>query len=231
MTPDTINELYDFSGKTLVLTGGTGVLGGEMARALSASNANLVLLVRNEARAQSLLESLPKSKGRHLVLGADVLHRAAVEEAGQVALAQYGRIDGLINGAGGNDPKATTSPQHGFFDIPAEAFQHVINLNLVGTVVPTQVFGRFMADRKQGVIVNISSVSAERPLTRVGAYAAAKAGISNLTQWLAVHMAEEYSPDIRVNAIMPGFFQTEQNRFLLTDKETGALTERGNKII
>ncbi|MBC8133322.1 MAG: SDR family oxidoreductase, partial [Deltaproteobacteria bacterium] len=137
----------------------------------------------------------------------------------------------LVNGAGGNDPKATTNPAHTFFDIPAEAFQHVVNLNLLGTVIPTQVFGKFMAEQKEGVILNVSSVSADRSLTRVGAYGAAKAGISNLTQWLAVHMAEEYSPDIRVNAIMPGFFLTEQNRFLLIDRETGVPTPRGKKIM
>ncbi len=231
MTLDAIRTMYDFTGRTVVLTGGTGVLGSEMAAALAGCNANVVLLARNLPRAEQLIGTLSKTKGRHMALVADVLDRRSVEEAGKGVLSSYGRVDFLVNGAGGNDPRATTNPENRFFDIPAEAYQHVLNLNLLGTVIPTQVFGKCMAEQKEGVILNVSSVSAERPLTRVGAYGAAKAGISNLTQWLAVHMAEEYSPEIRVNAIMPGFFLTEQNRFLLTDKQTGALTERGNKIM
>jgi len=225
MKADSVVEMYDFSGRTVVLTGGTGVLGSEMARALAACNANLVLLARNVARADALLQSLPPGKGRHKAIAADVLNRGSVEEAGQIVRGEYERVDCLVNGAGGNDPKATTNPEHRFFDIPAEAFQHVINLNLIGTVIATQVFGKIMVEHKSGVILNVSSVSADRSLTRVGAYGAAKAGISNLTQWLAVHMAEEYSPEIR------GFFLTEQNRFLLTDRETGAPTPRGKKIM
>jgi NAD(P)-dependent dehydrogenase (short-subunit alcohol dehydrogenase family) len=234
MTSDSIRAIYDFSGRTMVLTGGTGVLGSEMARALAGCGANVILLARNEERANQLIQSFEKSeksKGRHLAIAADVLDRRSVEQAGDKVVAEFGRVDGLINGAGGNDPRATTNPEHRFFDIPADAFQHVVSLNLLGTVIPTQIFGRCMAEQKEGVILNVSSVSADRPLTRVAAYAAAKAGITNLTQWLAVHMAEEYSADIRVNAIMPGFFLTEQNRFLLTDKETGALTARGKKIM
>ncbi len=231
MTSDSMREIYDFTGHTVVLTGGTGVLGSEMARSLAGCNANVVLLARNMARAEQLLRSFAGTKGRHRALTADVLNRASVEDAGAIVRAEYGRADCLVNGAGGNDPKATTNPEHRFFDIPAEAFQHVVNLNLLGTVIPTQVFGKFMADQKAGTILNVSSVSADRSLTRVGAYGAAKAGIVNLTQWLAIHMAEEYSPDIRVNAIMPGFFLTEQNRFLLIDKETGAPTARGKKIM
>lgn len=231
MTAPTIGEMYDFSGRTVVLTGGTGVLGSEMARCLAACNANVILLARNLPRAEQLVTSLAGTKGRHAALAADVLNRGSVEEAGKRVADQYGRVDFLVNGAGGNDPKATTNPEHRFFDIPADAFLHVVNLNLLGTVIPTQVFGKMMAEQKAGVILNVSSVSADRSLTRVGAYGAAKAGISNLTRWLAVHMAEEYSPDIRVNAIMPGFFLTEQNRFLLTDKQSGAPTARGQKII
>ena len=226
-----ITAMYDFTGRTVVLTGGTGVLGSEMARALAGCHANVVLLVRNLGRAEQLIESFGKTTGRHSAFAGDVLDRSSIEDVGRIVLERYGRVDCLINGAGGNDPQATTNPGRRFFDIPADAFQHVVNLNLVGTVIPTQVFGRFMAEQKAGNILNVSSVSAVRPLTRVGAYAAAKAAIGNLTQWLAVHMAEEYSPDIRVNAIMPGFFLTEQNRFLLTEKETGALTVRGKKII
>ena len=222
--------MFDLTGKTVVLTGGTGVLGSEMARAVASADANVVLLARKLDRAQALTQSLG-GKGRHRALAADVVDRAAVEEAARVVKKEYGRVDALVNGAGGNDPRATSTPENRFFDIPVEAFQHVLTLNLVGTVIPTQSFGRLMAEQKEGVIINISSVNASRPLTRIAAYSAAKAGVSNLTQWLAIHMAQEYSPQIRVNAIMPGFFLTEQNRFLLTDQKTGELTPRGKTII
>jgi NAD(P)-dependent dehydrogenase (short-subunit alcohol dehydrogenase family) len=231
MTLDAIRAMYDFSGRTMVLTGGTGVLGSEMARALAGCNANVVLVGRNAAKAEQLIATFAKTKARHMALAADVLDRKAFDEAAKTVLGTYGKVDGLVNGAGGNDPKATTNPEFKFFDIPAEAFGYVMSLNMLGTVIPTQSFGRGMAEKKDGIIVNITSVSAARPLTRVAAYAAAKAGISNFTQWLSVHMAQEYSPNIRVNAIMPGFFLTEQNRFLLTDRESGALTARGKKIM
>jgi len=231
MTSDSVRQMYDFTGRTVVLTGGTGVLGSAMAQALASCNANVVLLARNLERAERLLAGFPVGAGRHRAVVADVLDRSAVERAGAAIRADYGRVDGLVNGAGGNHPKATTNPDQAFFDLPAEAFRHVLDLNLVGTLIPTQIFGKLMAEDRSGSIVNVSSVSADRPLTRVGAYGAAKAGISNLTRWLAVHLAEEYSPDLRVNAIMPGFFLTEQNRFLLTERETGAPTARGRRII
>lgn len=207
------------------------MLGSEMARALARAGANVVLLARNQARAEELIRSFDRSPGKHRAIVADVLERQAVDEAVKLVAGAYGRVDGLVNGAGGNDPRATTNAERRFFDVPVEAFAHVVNLNLLGTVIPTQAFGRLMAEQKEGVIINISSVSAERPLTRVSAYSAAKAGISNLTRWLAVYMAEEFSPAIRVNAIMPGFFLTEQNRFLLTERESGALTARGRSIM
>jgi NAD(P)-dependent dehydrogenase (short-subunit alcohol dehydrogenase family) len=222
---------YDFSGRTVVLTGGTGVLGSEMARALAGCGANVVLLARKVDKAAALVESFAKTKGRHLVLAADALERPAVEKAAKAAVEQFGRVDALVNGAGGNDPRTTTNPDNRFFDIPAEAFSQVVSLNLLGTVIPSQVFARQMVEQRDGVILNVSSVNASRPLTRIAAYSAAKAAVTNFTQWLAVHLAEEYSPNIRVNALMPGFFLTEQNRFLLTDKDTGALTARGKKIV
>jgi NAD(P)-dependent dehydrogenase (short-subunit alcohol dehydrogenase family) len=231
MTLDAIRAMYDFSGRTVVLTGGTGVLGSEMARALAGCHAHVVLLARNLARAEQLISTFPQSEARHLALAADVLDRRSVEEAVKTVLRDYGRVDCLVNGAGGNDPKATTNPESRFFDLPADAFQQVVALNLMGAVVPSQVFGKVMAEQKEGVILNVTSVNASRPLTRIAAYSAAKAGISNFTQWLAVHMAHEYSPNIRVNALMPGFFLTDQNRFLLTEKETGSLTARGKKIM
>lgn len=231
MTIAGVRALFDLTGKTVVLTGGTGVLGAEMARALASAGANVVLLSRKVDRAEALIATLGDSKGRHRALPADVLDRAAVEATARAVKQEYGRVDALVNGAGGNDPRATTNPENRFFDIPIEAFQTVLTLNLVGTVIPTQAFGRLMAEQKEGVILNVSSVNAARPLTRIAAYSAAKAGVSNLTQWLAIHMAQEYSPNIRVNAIMPGFFLTEQNRFLLTDQKTGAPTARGQKIM
>lgn len=227
-----VDALHDFSGCTAVVTGGTGVLGSEMARALARCNANVVLLARDVARAEATLATFPKAgRGRHLALRADVLDRPALEDAARTVLSAYGQIDFLVNGAGGNDPKATTNADQRFFDLPLGAMEAVTRLNLFGTILPTQVFARPMAERKRGVIVNVSSVNAGRPLTRIAAYSASKAAVSNFTQWLAVHLAEEYSPDLRVNAIMPGFFLTDQNRFLLTEKETGALTARGKKIL
>jgi NAD(P)-dependent dehydrogenase (short-subunit alcohol dehydrogenase family) len=161
----------------------------------------------------------------------DVLDKPSIERAAEEIIKKFGRIDCLINGAGGNNPKATTNAEQSFFDIPAEALEFVTSLNFNGTILPSQVFGKYMVDQKEGVILNISSMSAFHPLTRVPAYSAAKSAVSNFTEWLAVHMAQEYTPAIRVNAIAPGFFLTEQNRFLLTDKDTGELTARGKKIL
>ena len=151
--------------------------------------------------------------------------------AREAILSEFGSIYGLINAAGGNRPTATTSPDLTFFDLPENALRAVFDLNLLGTILPSQVFGQTMAEAGEGVILNISSMNAFRPLTRTPAYSAAKAGVSNFTQWLAVHMAQNCSPHVRVNAIAPGFFLTEQNRFLLTDRETGELTKRGLSII
>ncbi len=156
-------------------------------------------------------------------LPATYLTKPASESAAKTVIAEFGRVDILVNGAGGNKPAATTSPAQAFFDLPEDAIRWVLDLNLMGTILPCQVFGKRMAEQKAGVIVNVSSMNALRPLTRIPAYSAAKAGVSNFTQWLAVYMAQEFSPEIRVNAMAPGFFQTEQNRFLLTDKETGRI--------
>jgi NAD(P)-dependent dehydrogenase (short-subunit alcohol dehydrogenase family) len=231
MDSSRFTQAYDFSGKTIAITGGGGVLCGEMAKALADCHANVVILDRDMGLAEKTLALLTGSKGRHKALFIDVLDKAAIQKAADAIIAEYGKLDGLINGAGGNNPKATTNPEQSFFDIPADALQFVSNLNLLGTVLPSQVFGKCMVNQKEGVILNISSMNAFRPLTRIPAYSAAKAAVSNFTQWLAVHLAQEYSTNIRVNAIAPGFFLTDQNRFLLTDKATGALTTRGNKII
>jgi NAD(P)-dependent dehydrogenase (short-subunit alcohol dehydrogenase family) len=226
-----VAQAYDFSGKTIAITGGGGVLCGEMARALAGCNANIVILDRDVSLGEKVLQTLSGTKGNHKVIFIDVLDKAKVREAAEKTFAEYKKVDILINGAGGNNPKATTNPEQSFFDIPTDAMQFVSNLNLIGTILPSQIFGKHMVAQKAGIILNISSMNAFRPLTRIPAYSAAKAAISNFTQWLAVHMAQEYSPNIRVNAIAPGFFLTEQNRFLLTDKATGELTARGKKIL
>ena len=226
-----ITKAYDFSGKTIAITGGGGVLCGEMAKCLAGCNANIVILDRDMSLGEKALQSLKGTKGKHKAVFIDVLDKAKVQEAADKTLVEYGKVDILINGAGGNNPKATTSAEMSFFDIPAEAIQFVSNLNLIGTILPSQIFGKQMVAQKEGIILNVSSMNAFRPLTRIPAYSAAKAAISNFTQWLAVHMAQEYTPNIRVNAIAPGFFLTDQNRFLLTDKATGELTARGKKIL
>jgi NAD(P)-dependent dehydrogenase (short-subunit alcohol dehydrogenase family) len=231
MSPGSPASSYDFSAKTIAITGGGGVLCGTLAKALAACHANVVILDRDLALGEKTVAGLRGTTGKHKAMLINVLEKEAVDRAADAVVAEYGRVDGLINGAGGNSPMATTNPERSFFDIPADALQFVSNLNLLGTILPSQAFGRVMVKQKQGVILNISSMNAFRPLTRIPAYSAAKAAVSNFTQWLAVHLAQEYSPEIRVNAIAPGFFLTEQNRFLLTDKESGALTARGNKII
>lgn len=231
MDPQSFSRAYDFSGKTVAITGGGGVLCAELARAVAGCNANVVILDRDVSLGEKTLATLSGTQGRHRVEFVDVLDKPVIEKAAANVIAEYGRIDALINGAGGNNPKATTNPQMPFFDIPREAIEFVSNLNLLGTILPSQVFGKLMVAQKDGVILNVSSMNAFRPLTRIPAYSAAKAAVSNFTQWLAVHLAQEYSTNIRVNAIAPGFFLTEQNRFLLTDKDTGALTPRGTKIL
>jgi len=222
---------YDFSDKTVVVTGGTGVLGGEMACALVGCGANVAVLDRNPNLPEELQKPLDAGPGKYMVVYGDVLVREDLEAAAGEVLAAFGAIDILINAAGGNHPDATTSAEIAFFDLPDEALRFVFDLNIVGTILPCQVFGRFMAEKGEGIILNISSMSAFTPLTRIAGYSAAKAGVSNFTRWLAVHMAQEYSPNIRVNALAPGFFLTKQNYFLLIDEASGQLTERGRQII
>jgi NAD(P)-dependent dehydrogenase (short-subunit alcohol dehydrogenase family) len=224
-------DTYDFTGRTMVVTGGAGVLGGEIACSLVACGARVAILDKDPSLADRFQDRLNQGPGSAMVAGGDVLDAAALAESEREILAELGSVDTLINAAGGNHPRATTAADLSFFDLPAEALRFVGELNLLGTILPCQVFGKAMAADKRGVILNISSMNAFRPLTRIPAYSAAKAAVSNFTQWLAVHMAQEYSPDIRVNALAPGFFLTEQNRFLLTDKASGGLTDRGRTII
>jgi NAD(P)-dependent dehydrogenase (short-subunit alcohol dehydrogenase family) len=231
MNLDALTRLYNFSGRTVVITGGAGTLGGEIACALVGCGADVAILDRDRALAEQLVKRVETSIGRFVVVVGDVLDVGTLIEARDRILREFGRVDALVNAAGGNDPRATTGPATPFFDIPPEVMRSVLDLNVLGTVFPSQVFGKAMAERSAGVILNISSMNAIRPLSRVSAYSAAKAAVSNFTQWLAVHMAQEYSPAIRVNAIAPGFVLTTQNRFLLTDQATGGLTPRGKSIL
>jgi NAD(P)-dependent dehydrogenase (short-subunit alcohol dehydrogenase family) len=231
MTSDIQFFKLDLSGQTAVVTGGAGILCAGMCKALAAAGASVAVLDLNLEAAQTLVDEINQAGGKAAAAACNVLDKASIQSAAETVLRQFGRVDILINGAGGNKPQATTSPQTSFFDLPADALRWVFDLNLLGTILPSQVFGSLMAAQKHGVILNISSMNAFRPLTRIPAYSAAKAGVSNFTQWLAVHMAQEYSPEIRVNAIAPGFFLTDQNRFLLTEQESGNLTARGETII
>jgi len=224
-------KMYDFTGRTVAITGGAGMLGGEMAGALVGCGANVAILDLDPSLADRLSHRFEAGPGHATVVFADVLKRDTLLQAEKVISAEFGGMDMLINAAGGNKRQATTRADLSFFDLPEDAVRFVFDLNAVGTILPCQVFGRAMAERGEGVILNISSMNAFRPLTRIPAYSAAKAAVSNFTQWLAVHMAQEYSPNIRVNAIAPGFFLTAQNRFLLVDEETGDLTPRGKTII
>jgi NAD(P)-dependent dehydrogenase (short-subunit alcohol dehydrogenase family) len=223
-------KMYDFTDRTIVVTGATGVLCGAMAKALVGCGANVAILARSREKGEATLNRI-SGPGRATVVVGDALKQETLRDAARAALDEFGRIDGLINGAGGNIPQATTRQELSFFDLPEDALRHVFDLNLLGTILPSQVFGRHMAEQGEGVILNVSSMSAMRPLTRVVGYSAAKAGIDNFTQWLSVHMAQNYSPRIRVNAVAPGFFVTEQNRNLLIDEKTGGPTERGRSII
>lgn len=230
MTQSELIKMYDFNGRSVIITGGTGVLCSAMAGALVECGANVAILARNREKAEAVVAGL-KGPGQKMVVIGDVLDQATLETASRAVLDEFGRIDVLLNGAGGNTPQATTRPDLTFFNLPEEALRYVFDLNLLGTILPCQVFGRQMAEQGEGVIVNISSMSAMRPLTRVIGYSAAKAGINNFTQWLAVHLAQQYSPKIRVNALAPGFFLSEQNRNLLMDPQTNQLTSRGQSII
>jgi NAD(P)-dependent dehydrogenase (short-subunit alcohol dehydrogenase family) len=226
-----LESLFGLADKVAAVTGGGGVLCGAMSRALARAGAKVAVLDLNEAAARRVADDVAAAGGEAISVRCDVLDKASIEAAAQEVMGAFGQVDILINGAGGNKREATTRPDLPFFDLPADAVQWVFNLNFIGTLLPSQVLGRLMAEQGHGAILNVSSMNALRPLTRIPAYSAAKAAVSNFTQWLAVHLAQEYSPRIRVNALAPGFFLTEQNRFLLTDEATGELTPRGKTII
>ncbi len=226
MTNTSLQPNFAISGKTAVVTGGAGVLCAAMCCALADAGAKVAILDINPTAAEQLAGAIRSSGGEAVSVRCDVLDISSIENAAQEVLAKFGSVDILINGAGGNKAQATTNPEQSFFDLPAEALRWVFDLNLMGTILPSQVFGKIMAQQKHGVILNISSMNALRPLTRIPAYSAAKAGVSNFTAWLAVHLAQTYSAEIRVNAIAPGFFVGEQNQKLLLN-EDGSLTPRG----
>jgi NAD(P)-dependent dehydrogenase (short-subunit alcohol dehydrogenase family) len=225
------DSLFDIAGRAAVVTGGAGVLCSTLSRALAGRGVKVAVLDLAKEAAEELAAGISAEGGTAIGLAGDVLDPDSLTRAREAVLAEFGRIDILINGAGGNKKQASTSAELSFFDLPADAVRGVTDLNFLGTLLPSQAFGKAMADRGEGAILNISSMNAFRPLTRIPAYSAAKAAVSNFTQWLAVHLAQEYSPKIRVNAIAPGFFLTEQNRFLLTDPASGELSPRGKTIL
>jgi len=226
-----LTDLFALSGKVAAITGGGGVLCGALARALGKLGVKVAVLDIIEEAAKKVADDIVSGGGEAVGLKTDVLNKESLQEASSRIGETFGKVDILINGAGGNKPDATTTEELEFFDLPESAVRWVFDLNFMGTFFASQVFGREMAARGEGIIINVSSMNYFRPLTRVSAYSAAKAAVSNFTQWLAVHMSHNYSKKIRVNAIAPGFFLTEQNRFLLTDEKTGELTPRGKTII
>src|SRR5882724_6329993 len=230
MNLNDVKNVYDFTGRSVIVTGATGILGRVILEALIGCGANVTLITRSLQKGRDLVAALGANE-RAFAVQCDVLSSNELEGARRAALERFGRIDCLVNGAGGNQPEATTSDKLSFFDLPQEALREVLDLNLLGTILPSQVFGRQMAKQGEGVILNISSVSSLLPLTRVVGYSAAKAAINNFTAWLSVYLARVYSPKVRVNALAPGFFLTDQNRYLLTEEQTGKLSARGQSII
>jgi NAD(P)-dependent dehydrogenase (short-subunit alcohol dehydrogenase family) len=231
MDHDYLTTLFGMEDKVAVLTGGGGVLVGTMGRALGRVGVKVAVLDIVSEAAERVAAEIREAGGDAIAVRCNVLDKASVEAAAATVIDAYGGVDILVNGAGGNKKEATSTPDLSFFDLPADAVTWVFNLNFIGTLLPCQVFGKLMAQQGRGIILNVSSMNAFRPLTRIPAYSAAKAAVSNFTQWLAVHMNQEYAADIRVNALAPGFYLTEQNRFLLTDAATGELTPRGQTII
>ena len=223
-------DAFDLTGRVAVVTGGTGVLGGALVRGLAAAGAKVGVLGRRTVKADEVAQTVRAAGGDALALTADVLDRAQLEGARAQLLERWGRLDILVNAAGGNRPDATVVGELSFFGVSAAALSGVINLNLLGSILPSQVFGESMVKAGAGSIINISSMAAQRPLTRVVGYGAAKAALDNFTRWLAVELAQTYGPGLRVNAVAPGFFVGEQNRNLLLNADD-SLTARGQQII
>ena len=223
-------NLFSLDGKVAVITGGTGVLGGAMARGLAAAGARVGVLGRRQANADAMVATIEAEGGTAMALPADVLDKEQLQKARSAVLDAWGSVDILVNAAGGNVPAATVFGDLTFFDLDRAAVEQVMALNFTGTLLPSQVFGEPMTTQGSGSIINISSMAAQRPLTRVIGYAAAKSAIDNLTRWLAIDLAQKHGPGMRVNAIAPGFFIGEQNRALLLNADD-SLTARGQQII
>lgn len=225
-----MNNLFNIKDYVVVITGGTGILGRCIAKYLALEGAKVIILGRKEEVGKKIVDDIVAAGGQCEFMKTDVMNQAAVEKNCNDILAKYGKVDTLLNAAGGNMPGATIGPEDNFFNLKAEEFQTVLNLNLTGTVIPTQVFLKPMVKQGKGSVINFSSMAAFRPLTRVCGYAAAKAGISNFTAFMATECAKKFGEGIRVNAIAPGFFLTEQNRSLLTNPD-GTYTKRGQDVI
>ena len=223
-------ELFNIQGKVIVITGGTGVLGASMVEYLAFHGAKVAVLARNKEKGDALIGRVRSKGGDALFLQTDVTDEAVLKQNAEVIIGRYGKIDALINGAGGNMPGATIGPKNTIFDLKMDDFRKVVDLNLMGTVVPTVIFAEYMVKEKKGNIINISSASALRPLSRVAGYGAAKAAVTNFTQYMAGELAIKFGENFRVNALCPGFFITEQNRSLLTNPD-GTYSDRGNTII
>lgn len=223
-------SLFNIKDHVVVITGGTGVLGRAIAKYLALEGAKIVILGRKAAVGEAIVADIMASGGEACFMETDVMSQEKLQQNCDAILAKYGRVDALLNAAGGNMPGATIAPDKTFFDLDPAQFQTVLNLNLTGTVIPTQVFLKPMVKQGKGAIVNFSSMAAFRPMTRVCGYAAAKAGISNFTAYMATECAKKFGEGIRVNAIAPGFFITEQNRSLLTNPD-GSYTQRGQDVI
>lgn len=225
-----MNNLFDINGNVTVITGGTGVLGRTIAKYLALNGAKVIILGRKEEVGKEIVDEIVKEGGSCEFMKTDVMNAEVVQKNCDDILAKYGRIDTLLNAAGGNMPGATIGPDKTFFDLDAQQFSRVLELNLTGTVIPTQIFLKPMVSQGKGAIINFSSMASFRPMTRVCGYAAAKAGISNFTAYMATECAKKFGEGIRVNAIAPGFFITEQNRSLLTNPD-GSYTQRGQDVI
>lgn len=225
-----MNDLFSVDGKVAVITGGTGVLGSCIGKYLATQGAKVVLMGRRRDEGEKIVEEITAAGGEAMFLVTDVMNPEVVQGNCDEIVGRYGRVDALLNAAGGNMPGATIAPTGTIFDIKVEDFERVLNVNLTGTVIPTQIFLKPMVEAGHGAIVNFSSMAAFRPMTRVLGYAAAKAGISNFTAFLANEVATKFTSNIRVNAIAPGFFLTNQNRALLTNPD-GSLTPRGEDVI
>ncbi|MCK7589098.1 SDR family oxidoreductase [Subsaxibacter sp. CAU 1640] len=221
---------HNYKNKVAVVTGGSGALGGAIAKGLAQEGMNVVILGRTQSTVDTMVDAIQSNGGNALGVTADVLYKASLEAAKEVILERFGKIDILINAAGGNVKGATIQPEQTIFDMRMEDFDTVTQLNLKGTVLPTLVFGKELAKQAQSSIINISSISAQQILTRVVGYGASKAAVENFTKWMAVEMAQKHNNPIRVNAIAPGFFIGEQNRDLLLNTD-GSLTKRGETII